>query len=289
MTVSNERRSGQAIVVGGLSGSGKSVALRALEDSGWFCIDNLPATTIPDVVASVRAAGFARIALGIDARTSATLNALPEAIAHLRSGGLEVRLLFLDASTQELTRRYAETRRPHPFAAEGLPLEECIALERKVLESFAAAAHQRLETTHLRPNALRATIRAFASAEPGRLTLFLCSFGFKHGAPPEADFVFDVRFLPNPFYDPSLKPLDGRDAAVAEFLAADPRSAQTMEDIAGLLERWLPSFLEDHRSVLTVAIGCTGGQHRSVYLVEQLARRLAPLWPTRVIHRSLQP
>jgi RNase adapter protein RapZ len=286
MTVSNERRSGQAIVVGGLSGSGKSVALRALEDSGWFCIDNLPATTLPEVVASVRAAGFARIALGIDARTSATLGALPDAIAHLRQGGLEVRLLFLDASTQELTRRYAETRRPHPFAAEGLPLEECIALERKVLEAFATAA-QRIETTHLRPNALRATIRAFASAEPGRLTLFLCSFGFKHGAPPEADFVFDVRFLPNPFYDPGLKPLNGRDAPVAEFLAADPRSGQAVEDIAGLLERWLPSFIEDHRSVLTVAIGCTGGQHRSVYLVEQLAKRLAAVGPVRVIHRSL--
>ena len=277
---------GQAIVVGGLSGSGKSVALRALEDSGWFCIDNLPATTMPEVVASVRAAGFARIALGIDARTSATLGALPDAIAQLRQGGLEVRLLFLDASSQELTRRYAETRRPHPFAADGLPLEECIALERKVLESFAALA-QRIETTHLRPNALRATIRAFASAEPGRLTLFLCSFGFKHGAPPEADFVFDVRFLPNPFYDPRLKPLDGRDAAVAEFLAADPRSGQVVDDIAGLLGRWLPSFIEDHRSVLTVALGCTGGQHRSVYLVEQLARRLDPAWPTRVIHRSL--
>lgn len=288
MTASSERRRDQAIIVSGLSGSGKSVALRALEDAGWSCIDNLPATTMPVVVAAVRADGHARIALGIDARNRSTLGALPDTLAGLRASGLEVREIFLDASDQELTRRYAETRRPHPFASDGLTLEECIGLERRLLEPLTGAAH-RIDTTHLRPSALRAAIKAFASADPGRLSVFLCSFGFKHGAPPEADFVFDVRFLPNPFYDPRLKPLDGRDAAVAEFLAADPRSAQVVDDVAGLLGRWLPSFLADQRSVLTVAIGCTGGQHRSVYLVERLAERLAPQWPVRVIHRSLDP
>ncbi|MDE3010015.1 MAG: RNase adapter RapZ [Pseudomonadota bacterium] len=286
MTASSEDREGQVIVVSGLSGSGKSVALRALEDAGWFCIDNLPAVTMPDVLAAVRAGGQARIALGIDARNRGSLDALPATIADLRASGLQVRLVFLDASTEELTRRYAETRRPHPFAAEGLTLPECIALERRLLLPFAAAA-QRIETTHLRANALRSTIKAFASAEPGRLTLFLCSFGFKHGAPPEADFMFDVRFLPNPFYDPALRPLDGRDAPVAEFLAADPRSAKVVDDMARLLEGWLPYFVEDERDVLTVAIGCTGGQHRSVYLVERLAERLSLAWPARIIHRNL--
>jgi RNase adapter protein RapZ len=276
----------QVIVVSGLSGSGKSVALRALEDSGWFCVDNLPATAMPDVVGTLRAGGVARIALGIDARNRNTLDVLPEVIAHLRTGGLEVRLVFLDASDQELTRRYAETRRPHPFAADGLSLEECIALERRLLQAFADQA-RRIDSSHLRPNALRAEIKAFASADPGRLTLFLCSFGFKHGVPPEADFVFDVRFLPNPFYDPGLRELTGRDPEVAEFLAAEPMTARVMDDVASLLERWLPAFIADHRSLLTVAIGCTGGQHRSVYLVEQLATRMAATVPTRVIHRTL--
>ena len=276
----------QAIIVSGLSGSGKSVALRALEDAGWFCIDNLPATAIPGVVDTVRAGGFSRIALGIDARNRSTLDALPAMLTELRTGGLTVRQVFLDAQDQELMRRYAETRRPHPFAGDGLPLEACIALERRLLAPFAAEA-QHLDTSHLRPNALRAAIKAFASADPGRLTLFLYSFGFKHGMPPEADFVFDIRFLPNPYYDPRLRPLDGRDAEVAAFLAAEPMTSLVVDDIAGLLERWIPSFIADHRTVLTVAIGCTGGQHRSVYAVERLAERLGQQYPTRVIHRSL--
>jgi UPF0042 nucleotide-binding protein len=276
----------QVIVVSGLSGSGKSVALRALEDSGWFCVDNLPATAMADVVGTLREGGFARIALGIDARNRNTLAVLPAVIQQLRTAGLEVRQVFLDASDQELMRRYSETRRPHPFAADGLSLEECITQERRLLQPFADQARG-IDTSHLRPNALRAEIKAFASADPGRLTLFLCSFGFKHGVPPEADFVFDVRFLPNPFYDPQLRPRNGRDAEVAAFLAAEPMTARTMDDIASLLERWLPSFVADHRSLLTVAIGCTGGQHRSVYLVEQLAVRMSATLPTRIIHRTL--
>jgi len=283
---SEERRLHQAIVISGLSGSGKSVALRALEDSGWFCIDNLPATAMPNVVDTLREGGFARMALGIDARNRNTLDALPEMITRLRATGLEVRQLFLDASDQELTRRYAETRRPHPFAADGLSLEQSIRAERTRLQAFAEQSY-RIDTSQLRPNALRAQVKAFASADPARLTLFLYSFGFKYGIPPEADFVFDVRFLPNPFYDPRLKGQSGLDAEVATFLAAQPMSAEAVDDIAGLVTRWLPHFVEDHRVGLTVAVGCTGGQHRSVYLVERLAERLQSLVPVRVVHRSL--
>ena len=287
MTASNERRSSQAIVISGLSGSGKSVALRALEDSGWFCIDNLPASTIPNVVDTLCHSGFTRIALGIDARSRDTLEVVPDVIATLRATGLQVRLVFLDASDQELTRRYAETRRPHPFSADGLALGESILFERRLLQPFSDQAH-RIDTTNLRANALRAAIKAFASADPARLTVFLCSFGFKHGIPPEADFVFDVRFLPNPFYDPGLRALDGRDPPVQEFLAAEPMTGKILDDLTRLLADWLPAFVADHRGVLTVALGCTGGQHRSVYLVEQLAVRLAPHHATRIIHRNLE-
>ena len=286
MTTSSERRSPQVIVISGLSGSGKSVALRALEDSGWFCIDNLPTTSMPGVVATLRTSGLARIALSIDVRNRATLAALPSVIENLRAEGLEVRRLFLDATDQELMRRFAETRRPHPFATEGMDLDACIRAERLLLEPFSMEART-IDTSDLRPNALRAEIKAFASADPSQLTLFLCSFGFKHGVPPDADFVFDVRFLPNPYYDPLLRPLTGQDPGVAEFLSAQPMTGKILDDVERLVSDWLPAFIEDHRSVLTVAIGCTGGQHRSVYLVERLAERLKPHHPVRIIHRGL--
>jgi UPF0042 nucleotide-binding protein len=288
MTTSSERRARQAIVISGLSGSGKSVALRALEDAGWVCIDNLPATTLQTVVEALSRDGFTRIALGIDARNRSSLDVLPAALSQLRDTGLDVRQVFLDASDHELLRRFAETRRPHPFSADGLGLEQSIHAERQLLQPFAQQA-RRIDTTHLRANALRAEIKAFASADPARLTLFLCSFGFKYGIPQEADFVFDVRFLPNPYYDPGLRPLDGRDAAVAEFLAEQPMTAKILDDVTQLVSNWLPAFVQDHRSLLTIAIGCTGGQHRSVYLVERLAERLSASHATRVIHRSLHP
>ena len=288
MTATNDRPAdpAQAIVVSGLSGAGKSVALRALEDAGWYCIDNLPVSALLAVVASLRDSGITRIALSTDARNQVKLDDLPGVLRQLREDGVIVRPLFLDADTGELVRRFRETRRPHPFSSRGLSLQESIALERDMLGSFATDA-RRIDTSNLRPNALRAEIKAFASADPERLNLFVYSFGFKHGIPVEADFVFDVRFLPNPYYDPVLRPLTGRDTAVIDFLAAHPMTEQILNDVHQLVERWLPAFIADHRSILSVAIGCTGGQHRSVYLAEALGRRLAALQPTRVIHRGL--
>ncbi len=277
----------EVIVVSGMSGAGKSVAMRALEDAGWYCTDNLPVSTIIGLVVTLRASGVTRIALSTDARNRVKLDDLPDVLTILRNEGLLVREVFLDASTEELVRRFRETRRPHPFSSQGLSLDESIAVERDMLASFAERAYS-IDTTSLRPNALRAEIKAFASAEPERLHLFVYSFGFKYGIPVEADFVFDARFLPNPYYDPALRPLTGRDAPVAAFLAAEPMSGRFLDDLARLVINWLPAFVADHRRILSVAIGCTGGQHRSVYLAERLGERLADLHPTRVIHQGLK-
>jgi UPF0042 nucleotide-binding protein len=275
------------IIISGQSGSGKSVALRALEDSGWYCVDNLPISTMKGVVDTLRVEGLSFIALGLDARHRGSLDAIFDVIQALRSEGVWVRLLFLEATDTELLRRFAEARRPHPLASEGHALAESIQRERERLKPLAEQS-RRIDTTSLRPNALRSEVKAFANADPQRLSLFIFSFGFKYGIPQEADFVFDVRFLPNPYYDPILRPLNGRDQAVADFLEAQPMTQKILDDLHRLITDWLPAFVADHRHVLSIAIGCTGGQHRSVYLAEQLAARLSPLHPTWVIHRSLE-
>lgn len=284
--VLSEDRLSQVIIVSGLSGSGKSVAIRALEDAGWYCVDNLPITTMLTVVASLRQNGLKKIALGVDARHRGTLNQIFDVIEELRNQQVQVRQIFLDAEPAELMRRFAEARRPHPLSQEGLGLAESIEAERKRLQVLAEQSHC-IDTSTLRPNALRDEVKAYAEADPGHLSLFLFSFGFKIGIPQEADFVFDVRFLPNPYYDPSLRPLTGLDAPVIDFLSTLPETEETIDDIEALLTRWIPRFERDHRHVLTIAIGCTGGQHRSVYLIEELRKRLAPHYPTFVVHRSL--
>lgn len=228
-----------------------------------------------------------RIGLGIDARHHGALEAIFEVIQTLRAEGVWVRLLFLEAANSELLRRFAEARRPHPLASEGHSLAESIELERKKLGPLAEQS-RRIDTTSLRPNALRAEVKAFSTADPQRLSLFIFSFGFKYGIPQESDFVFDVRFLPNPYYDPALRPLNGRDEAIAAFLEAQPMTKKVLDDLFDLISGWLPEFIRDHRHVLSIAIGCTGGQHRSVYLAEQLAIKLRPLHPTWVVHRSLE-
>jgi UPF0042 nucleotide-binding protein len=274
------------IIVSGLSGSGKSVAIRALEDSGWHCVDNLPINSMKAVVESLRDSGIERIALGIDARHRGNLNEIFEVIEDFRRASIEVRQIFLDAQPFELMRRFAEARRPHPLSQEGLGLADCIDEEKRRL-SLLAENSQRIDTSHLRPNALRAEIKAYALASPDRLSLFLFSFGFKIGIPQESDFVFDVRYLPNPYYDPLLRPLTGLDQPVIDFLKDLPEAGETVDDISALLERWIPRFERDHRHVLSIAIGCTGGQHRSVYITEELRKRLGPKYPTFVVHRSL--
>jgi RNase adapter protein RapZ len=276
----------QLIIVTGLSGSGKSVALKALEDSAYYTSDNLPALLLPALVDFLRGAGYARVAVSIDARSGDTLGDLPQQVAELKSRNIDVRVLFLDAKTDTLIKRFSETRRRHPLGDGDLTVAECIAKERGLLEDIGGISH-RIDTSDLNPNALRAWVKDVVEFDQAGMTLLFQSFGFKHGVPLDADLVFDVRSLPNPFYDPRLRPLTGRDPAVVEFLAANASVLDMLADIRGFLAKWLPSFVADNRSYVTVAIGCTGGEHRSVYFVEELARHFGRERRVLVRHREL--
>lgn len=276
----------QLTLVSGVSGSGKSVALKALEDSGYFCVDNLPPGLIRSLVSFVAARGEPRVAVSADARSTDTIGILPEVVAQERAAGTDVRVLFLDASDASLVRRFSETRRPHPLAGEGRTLEEAIDLERSLLAPVAEISH-RVDTSSLTPVQLRGWIHDLLVTDPSRLVLSLESFGFKGGVPLDADFVFDARFLPNPHYDPKLRPKSGRDPEVITFLERETEAGLLLEDIHRFIERWAPKFALDRRAALTIAIGCTGGRHRSVYLVERLADRLRPQHPLIVRHRDL--
>ena len=276
----------QLIIVTGLSGSGKSVALKALEDTAYYTADNLPAKLLPAMVDFLRHAGYARVAVSIDARSGDTLGQLPAQIADLKAHGTDVRVLFLDAKTDTLLKRFSETRRRHPLSDGNLTVAECIARERELLAEVGGSSHH-IDTSDLNPNALRAWIKDFIESDPAALTLLFQSFGFKHGIPLDADLVFDVRCLPNPYYDPRLRPLTGKDRAVVEFLEGDANVGNMLADIRGFIERWLPCFVADHRSYVTVAIGCTGGEHRSVYFVEALARHFGRARRVLVRHREL--
>ncbi len=260
----------QLILISGLSGSGKSIALNVLEDSSYYCVDNLPAQLLPETVAFLEAAGYTRIAISVDVRSAGQLNQLPDAVGVLKAQGIDVRVLFLEAKTEALVKRFSETRRRHPLSSEQRTVPECIELEREMLEPLNHLGH-RVDTSDLRPNALRAWIQDFVGLDQSRLTLLFQSFGFKHGIPLDADFVFDVRCLPNPYYDPLLRPLTGMDEAVAAFLEKDMGVLQMQQDIRTFVDNWLPAFVRDNRSYLTIALGCTGGQHRSVYFAEKLA------------------
>ena len=277
----------QLVIVTGLSGSGKSIALKALEDSGYYCVDNLPATLLPETTRHLADAGQARIAVSIDTRSS-TLEALPGILPSLRARDIDVQVLFLESSTETLVKRFSETRRRHPLSRSDSTLAESIRLEREMLETLADVGH-RIDTSDLSPNALRSWVKDFISLDHEGLTLLFTSFGFKHGIPLDADYVFDVRCLPNPNYDPLLKPLTGRDQPVVAFLEAQPAAQEMYEDIRQFVEKWLPCFMHDNRSYLTVAIGCTGGQHRSVYFTERLARHFRSLQHKVLVrHRELE-
>lgn len=258
------------IILTGLSGSGKSVALRALEDSGFYCIDNLPATMLPLISHHVEASLYNKIAISIDCR-SAALENLPSAIEHLKSSGNQVDILFLDSNVETLVQRFSETRRKHPLSDDKTTLAESIVRERELLAGFSQLGHH-IDTSNINANALRNYMRELIAQPPNKMVLLFSSFGFKNGIPLDADFVFDVRCLPNPHYDKDLRPLTGRDEAVVKFLEGAPMAIEMLTDIKQYVEKWLPSFEHDNRSYLTVAIGCTGGQHRSVYFVEQLSR-----------------
>lgn len=276
----------EIILISGLSGSGKSVALKVLEDATFYCVDNLPAKFMQAVIEFLAAAGHTKIGLNIDVRTAEAIETLPRIVAGLKRRGNEPRLIFFEADTETLVKRFSETRRPHPLANEGKTVEECIAAERTMLSDIAEISH-RVDTSDLNTNMLRAWVRDFIRLDQTKLSLFFVSFGFKNGIPQDADLVFDVRPLPNPFYDPLLRPLTGRDQPVIDFLEAMPATRRMLEDIERFLTEWLPSYVRDNRRSLTVAIGCTGGQHRSVYFVEKLASRFRPTQQVSVRHRGL--
>jgi RNase adapter protein RapZ len=282
----------EVVLVTGISGSGKSVALHALEDAGYFCVDNLPPELLREFVRLEHARATHRIAVAVDVRAARSLPALVPVMDELRADGVLLRSLFLDASTDALVRRFSETRRPHPLANPSVgqdqrhALVEAIELERLLLGELREVSTV-IDTSQLRPADLRGWVRRLVQARAANLTLVFESFAFKFGVPLDADYVFDVRMLPNPYYIRELRALSGADAAVADYLRAQPESEEILAQIEAFLRRWLPSFEADQRSYLTVAIGCTGGQHRSVYIVEQLAQRLADFGAALVRHREL--
>jgi UPF0042 nucleotide-binding protein len=280
-------------IVSGLSGSGKTIALQALEDAGFYCIDNLPAMLLPHVARELSQAGDERltqIAVGMDARNRAFLAGARKALEELTQLGIAHRILFLDAEEAILVKRFQETRRRHPMQDDETPLLEAIRLEKKLLEPLADAAALRVDTTHTTPHQLRHQIQEFARGqETVGLTVLFESFGFKRGTPLDADYVFDVRCLPNPYWQPNLRLYSGADEPVIRFLEQYDEVRAMFEDLKSFLERWLPSFGRADRNYLTVAIGCTGGLHRSVYLVNRLAAYFAAKGvKTQVRHRELK-
>ncbi|MBU3567689.1 RNase adapter RapZ [Polynucleobacter alcilacus] len=264
----------QINLITGISGSGKSVALRAFEDAGYDCVDNLPVSLLESLIHTLEKENSERIAVAIDARRGESIAELPSILENLRSHH-QVRVVFLNADTNTLVQRFSETRRRHPLSksttqTQSTTLIEAIDNERALLEPLRAQAHS-IDTSNLPSHALRSWIQDLLKDKPLGLTVVFESFGFKKGVPSDADLVFDVRCLPNPHYDKVLRPLTGNDEPVKEFLEKIPEVISMESDITQFIEKWLPQYIADGRSYLTVAIGCTGGQHRSVYLVNRLS------------------
>jgi len=275
----------QLVLVSGLSGSGKSIALRVLEDEGYYCVDNLPATLLDDVTRFLAEAGHARVAVSVDAR-SAAIASLPERIRQLRARGIACRLLYLEASSQALLRRFSETRRRHPLLGPTRTLAAAIEHERSLLADVAELG-ERIDTSAVQAQDLRRWVKSLLALSGGAPMLLIESFAFRDGLPLDADWVADVRMLPNPHYVEALRPLTGLDAPVAEFLGGEASVQRMVDDLQGLIERWLPEIRRENRSTLTIAIGCTGGRHRSVYVAERLAKALRAQCGVLVRHRGL--
>ena len=276
----------QLFLISGLSGSGKSVALNVLEDSGYYCVDNLPAELLHVLTNNLRLAGVQKVAVSVDVRSGNSVVLLPQYIEKLKQQDIDVHLLFLDAKNETLVKRFSETRRLHPLSDGVKTLPESVTLERELLAEISSIGHH-IDTSDLNANALRAWIKQFIALDRARLTLLFESFAFKNGLPLDADLVFDVRCLPNPHYDPLLRPYTGRDKPVIDFLDGTPLAQKMYTDIRNFIENWLPSFIADNRSYLTVAIGCTGGQHRSVYFAEKLAHHFKSQQQVLLRHREL--
>jgi UPF0042 nucleotide-binding protein len=280
------------VIISGRSGSGKSTALHQLEDEGFYCIDNLPATLLPALIARALEESFAPsgLAVCIDAR-----NAHGD-LAHLSSllddlpDGVAVDILYLDAEDASLLKRFSETRRRHPLSSEETPLPDAIAKERDILEPIAGAASLVIDTSQMTIHELRSAIRErLVGSQAGDIAILFQSFGFKRGLPSDADLVFDVRILANPHWEESLRSKTGRDAEVVTFLEQQPLARDLFEDLKNLISTWLPRYRESNRSYITIALGCTGGQHRSVYLAEKLYRHFRAEYPeVNLRHRELQ-
>jgi RNase adapter protein RapZ len=282
------------VVVSGLSGSGKSVALNMLEDLGWYCIDNIPAGLVQALVShSLRTEEpiYRRLAVGLDARNRPDdLASIPALVADLRRSGLRCEVLYLHAEDEVLLRRYAETRRRHPLAGAGVSLADAIAEERRLLHPLVDSADLVIDTSRMSVHELRDMIaKRVEPGAPGRLSILFESFGYKHGTPGDADFVFDARTLPNPYWEPSLKPLTGKDDRVVAFLESSPRVERMVADLVRFLDSRLPEYEAANRGYLTIAIGCTGGQHRSVYLVERLAAHFRKQYPQLLVRHNALP
>ena len=276
------------MIVSGMSGSGKSVALNTLEDLGFYCVDNLPADLLPDFVRRVTRGDDRpeKLAVGLDVRSGGDLNVIPDVLSEVGGLGLDPKLLFFDAEDDVLLRRYADTRRRHPLSHLGLALADAIALERQALKPLRQIADVVLDTSHLNVHKLRrVVITEFGLGEASSLSLLFESFAYRRGVPPDADFVFDARCLPNPHWDARLRPLSGRDKDVGDYLEAQPEVLQYADEIVHFLDTWLPRLQSDTRSYVTVAFGCTGGRHRSVYLAERLARHCRDIgWAEVAVH-----
>ena len=281
----------EMVLITGMSGSGKSVALHALEDAGYYCVDNLPPELLTSFVALEQRHGARKVAIAMDVRSATSLPLVPKQLAQLRTQGVAMQSLFLDASTETLVRRFSETRRLHPLSRveasdQHRALVEAIELERELLGDIREQSHV-LDTSMIRSSQLQAYVKSLISAPIGQLTLVFQSFAFKRGVPLDADYVFDVRMLPNPHYESGLRDLTGKDDAVASYLRAHSEVDDMFNDIQKFISRWLHALMRDHRSYVTVAVGCTGGQHRSVYLVELLEKNFSENWQTLKRHREL--
>lgn len=282
------------LLITGISGSGKSVALNVIEDAGFYCVDNLPPSLLIDLVNTLEWEGIHNAAMAIDSRSAHLLNTVPDTLKRLRQLGHDVKLLFLTASSETLIARFSETRRSHPLShhlqqqqlsSAPLSLTECIQKERELVAPLQDLGHV-IDTSFLSANTLRNWIKDEIGVEQAPLIVMFESFAFKVGVPLDVDFVFDVRILPNPHYDLALRPLTGRDQPVIDFLEAQEMAQELYTDLRELIEKWLPAFKRDNRSYLTIGIGCTGGQHRSVYMVEKLARHFQQSERVLIRHRQ---
>ena len=270
----------------GLSGSGKSVALKTLEDIDFYCIDNLPIKLLDSCINVLVTQGYSNVAISLDVRNPSFLGVLPEEVQNLSRRGVEVKVIFLDSSNESLLRRYSESRRPHPLATDKRTLIECIEKERSLLQAIKLSA-EHIDTSRLTPQQLKNWVWGLIENKTQQFQLTLQSFGFKYGIPLDTDFTFDVRCLPNPFYENELKRLSGIDLEVETYLNKNPDSVKMVETIYEFANQWLPKFIREGRVILAISIGCTGGQHRSVYLVEQLNRKFKNDYRTLVRHRDL--